>query len=303
MKRKILILVIGSIAIILAVLSIRSCGGQRESGEEIGYSDQAFDKAMGEVDIETAENELSVAGNSETDAAQQRKLIKSWSLVVEALAFDDLLTHIESTADKMGGYVESSSISGISYGTDGLRSAELTIRVPVEQLDSLVKDIKAEGNVTYEGKEKNDVTLQYTDVESHKTALNTEYDRLLEILEKAETVEDIVAIEARLSEVRYQLEYYESQIRTYDNLIEYGTVTLSIIEVKQETPVEEQGIWTVIKEGFLNSLSNIGNGIKSIVINFMIAIPYLVVILLIVLAGYFIARIIKKGRDKNAEKK
>jgi len=299
MKRKILILIVACIAIILGVLFIRSCGGQTESVEEV---DKAMGYAeIGEVDVggEISEDRAALnVNNPETEVSQGRKLIKSWSLVAEALAFDDLLTHIQSTVDGMGGYVESSSINGRSYGTDNLRSAELTIRIPVEQLETLVKDIETEGNVTYKGENKRDVTLEYTDFESHKTALKTEYDRLLEILEKAETVEDIVAIEARLSEVRYQLEYYESQMRTYDNLIEYGTVSLSIVEVKQETPVAEQGTGVVIKEGFLNSLSNIGNGMKSIFINFIVVIPYLIVIVLIVLISYFIVRIIKKKKGQ-----
>ena len=68
------------------------------------------------------------------------------------------------------------------------------------------------------------MTLQYVDLESHKKALTTEQDRLIELMEQAETVEDIITIEGRLSEVRYQLESMESQLRTYDNKIDYSTV-------------------------------------------------------------------------------
>ena len=91
---------------------------------------------------------------------------------------------------------------------------------------------------------------------------------------------------------------YSDRSMYYDNLIEYGTVSLSIVEVKQETPVAEQGTGVVIKEGFFNSLSNIGNGMKSIFINFIVVIPYLIVIVLIVLISYFIVRIIKKKKGQ-----
>ena len=53
-----------------------------------------------------------------------------------------------------------------------------------------------------------DVTLRYVDVDSHKKALETEQERLLALLEKAENVEDIITIENRLSDVRYELENY-----------------------------------------------------------------------------------------------
>jgi len=245
----------------------------------------------------------SIAQNAETALTQGRKLILSWSLAAEALDFDDLLSHIQTTVNEMGGYVELSSINGKSYGVDNLRSAELTIRVPVEQLDAFVKDIEAEGNVTHKEEKRDDVTLKYTDVESHKTALKTEYDRLLEILESADTVTDIMSIEARLSEVRYQLDYYESQLRTYDNLIEYGTVTLSLYEVKQETPVEERSIGTVIREGFINSLSNIGLGIQNVFVNLIIFIPYIISLAIIALVGYFILQKVRKRRNNVSKKK
>ncbi len=104
-------------------------------------------------------------------------------------------------------------------------------------------------------------------------------DRLLEFLGRAETVEEIIALEERLSEVRYQLESMESQLRTMDNLIEYSTVKINISEVRELTVVkeEEPTAWERIAEGFLKSLSNIGNGIEEAGIWFLVNIPYLLI--------------------------
>ena len=60
-----------------------------------------------------------------------------------------------------------------------------------------------------------DVTLQYVDLESHKKMLEEEQKRLLELMEKAETMEDIITIESRLTEVRYQLESMEAVSYTH----------------------------------------------------------------------------------------
>mgnify|MGYP002226154573 CR=1 FL=1 len=96
------------------------------------------------------------------------------------------------------------------------------------------------------------MTLTYVDLQSHRDALQTEQERLLQLLEQAESIEDIITIEQRLSDVRYQLESMESQLRSYDNQVDYSTVYLYIDEVEVYTPVEEethgnvflQALWT-----------------------------------------------------------
>lgn len=77
----------------------------------------------------------------------------------------------------------------------------------------------------------------------HKKALETEQERLLALLEKAENVEDIITIENRLSDVRYELENYESQIRLLDNQIDYSTVYVDISEVSRVTDTGKQGFF------------------------------------------------------------
>lgn len=71
-------------------------------------------------------------------------------------------------------------------------------------------------------------------------------------LEQAESIEEMMTIESRLSDIRYQLESMESQLRTYDSQIEYSTVSLYISEVVELTPVEtkEQTTWERISEDF-----------------------------------------------------
>jgi len=309
MKKKLLTL--GTILVLL-ILSVGGCNsGSKNSSnsiagnEAIDYGEAAIENyaMQEEVDgVMGSENEASsIADNPDTTVSDGRKLIQSKSLGVETLEFDELIEHIKSIVNEMGGYVESSNIQGNSYGTDELRSAYLTVRVPADQMAAFAKDIEDSGNVIYKTGNEKDVTLAYTDVETHKAALQVEYDRLLEIMEAAETVEDIITIESRLSEVRYQMESYESQTRVYDNLIEYSTIELNIIEVEQETPLVERGVVETIKEGFSNSISNIGLGLKNIFVNFIIYIPYLVIIAVIALIVYFIIR--KKRWGANNDKK
>jgi hypothetical protein len=73
------------------------------------------------------------------------------------------------------------------------------------------------------------------DLESHKKALQEEEKRLLSFMEDAESIEDLITIEDRLTNVRYQLESMESQLRTYDNQVNYSSVHMNIEEVETIT--------------------------------------------------------------------
>ena len=139
-----------------------------------------------------------------------------------------------------------------------------------------------------------DVTLTYVDLQSHRDALRTEQERLLQLLEQAESVEDIITIEQRLSDVRYQLESMESQLRSYDNRVDYSTVYLYIDEVEVYTPVEEETVWERISTGFVDSLKNIGEGLKEAAIWFVIHIPYLVIWAIVIVIIILILKKIKK---------
>lgn len=96
------------------------------------------------------------------------------------------------------------------------RCSNLTARIPENKLDAFLTEVSGQGNVTYKNESVQDVTLQYTDITSRKKTLQMEQDRLWELLEKAESIDAVIALESRLSEVRYQLESIESQLRTLE---------------------------------------------------------------------------------------
>ena len=153
----------------------------------------------------------------------------------------------------------------------------MTIRVPEDKLESFLAEVTNISNVVRRSDKVDDVTLAYVDLSSHKEALQTEQKRLLELLEKAQSVEDIITIEKRLSDVRYQIESMESQLRTYDNKVSYSTVYLEIDEVKELTPVKEETVWEQICGGFVDSLVSIKDDSVEIVIWVAVNSPFLVI--------------------------
>ena len=162
-------------------------------------------------------------------------------------------------------------------------------------------------NITSKSQSVEDVTLAYVDLESHKKALLAEQERLLELMEMAETVEDLITVEDKLANVRYQLESMESQLRTYDNKINYSTVNLDLQEVKRLTPVEEPTVWGRIRSGFFENMYAAGQDIENVLISIVISIPYIliwaVILAVLLLIVFLLAKREKKRKAKRLLKR
>lgn len=248
------------------------------------------------------------AGQDVVAPETSRKLIKTVNILAETEDFDTLVPGLQKQVEALGGYIEYISVYDVhSYYVEDQqvkqRCANVTARVPKEKLDGFLAQVGEQTNITSRSENVEDVTLQYVDLESHKKALVTEQERLLALMEKAETVEDIIAIEGRLSEVRYQLESMESQLRTYDNRIDYSTVELSITEVRKYSPPQEATVWQRIQSGFMKSLDDIGFGIRDFAIRFVIDIPYIVLWLAVIAVAVIVVRILWKVWKKRRAKR
>lgn len=271
------------------------------------YSDYDFDGDTGWSGNSYASMEGSmgeVPASESVQARTDRKLIRNVSMDVETKEYDQLMLSLDAKVDAVGGYIENmDSYNGSSYsGYQNARYANVTIRVPQDKLDSFLETISGICNVIRRSDSVDDVTLTYVDMESHRDMLQAEQKRLLELLEQAESLEDILTIESRLTDVRYQIESMESQLRTMDNQVQYSTVSVYISEVKELTPVvtPEKSAWERITEGFMNSLESVGHGLSEFGIWLLIHIPQLVVWAIVIIV---IVLFIKRRRKKKAAKK
>lgn len=272
------------------------------------YDDYEWDNNRYEVSTTTSPK--APAADSD-QAASGHKLIKNVSLNVETKEFDLLMPALEGRVRELGGYVENlETYNGSRYsGNKNNRYANVTVRIPQNRLDDFVGSVSDIGNVVRRSDSVNDVTMSYVDTESRRNALKTEYNRLLELMERAETLEEILTLEDRLTTLRYQLENLESQLRTMDNQVDYSTVRLTISEVEELTPVEEEEeeeetVWERITEGFADSLNEVKESFTDCIVGFMTSLPHLLVwavpLLIVVLVAVVLVRSRRKKRKKPA---
>lgn len=274
-----------------------AAAGNHEAAPE----DFSADSGSAELSQETVlSQEVSNPGtdpartSDETSPAPvERKLIRNVSMNLETREFDALTKSISDAVTFFGGYIEQADVSGNSLYWSGERSSRysnITARIPENKLDAFLTEVSGQGNVTYKNESVQDVTLQYTDITSRKKTLQMEQDRLWELLEKAESIDAVIALEARLSEVRYQLESIESQLRTLDNQIIYSTVYLSIQEVQVLTSTDPDTIPVRIQKGLSRSFNTLKISSVDFLVWFISSLPILAVFAVLV----FIAVIILK---------
>lgn len=309
-------------AVLLAAL-LTGCGSEgtsydkammQETGQAApagnGMASDMYDGGYGmneyaDYEIEAQPQEPAVQNDSSSNVAtSDRKLIRTVNMEVETKEYDAFLTALENEVQSRGGYIENmDSYNGSAYsGNRNNRRASLTIRIPKDKLDGFLDLVSDVGNVVRRFDNVEDVTLSYVDLESHRNALRTEQERLLELLEMAESIEDIITIEDRLSSVRYQLESMESQLRTMDNQVNYSTLTLDVSEVRELTPVVEQTVWERVAEGFSDSLEDIGDAAVEIMIWFLVNSPYLILFFLFLALVIIIIKLGWRSSMKKAEK-
>lgn len=296
----------------LLLLAATGCGGRAvnqmsggTASESYAVAEETMDAAMPAeaAEAEYAAQDMDAGGaitsESGIDPVIQngRKLIKTVRLEMQTKEFDALTDGLVKKVQEMDGYIESSAMWGNSYYNSSTRSSEYTVRVPADRLNEFIDVVGGLGNITYKNESVEDVTLQYVDVESRKKALETEQDRLLELLEQAENLEDLLAIESRLSEVRYELENYGSQKRYLDNQIDYSTVYLTVTEVERITETGKKTFFEEIAERFGNSLYTVGFGMREFVIVLVGSLPVLAVwVLVIAVVVLAVRRVIYKKK-------
>lgn len=301
--------------VLCLVMSICACGASSAKTEMAMEAPAAEMKgdygiytsgAMADAAPEEAIEEEAMVENGGTEtieesAAVNRKLIKTVHMDVETEDYPAMIAAVNEKVDSIGGYIE--FYESYNENNIGNRGSNLHLRIPAEKLDAFIEEVGEISNITYRQESVEDVTLQYVDLESHKKMLLEEQERLMELLGQAETIEDIISIESRLTEVRYQLESMESQLRTIDNKVTYSTIYLSINEVTRYTPPVEKGAWERMSSGFIENVYNVIDGFKEFGISFVISIPVIIVYAVIITAAFLIFRLIRKriGRKKTAK--
>ena len=263
--------------------------------------------------VNTTAGSASAGNGTESDAPTENpdKIIYSADVTVETTAFEETIGKVSALVEQFGGWIEASSVSGSNYyqkarGTASTRDASYTLRIPSGRFQELMDSLSGLGNIPYSHIYTENVTAQYYDVQAHLKAYQTQETRLLEMMELAETVEDVITIEDRLTELRYQIESLQSRLNNWDRRVSYSTISLSVKEVREYTPEEKvnptygEELAQALKDG----LENAGQFLKDLLVLLVEALPVLLLLIPILwLVIWLLRRVIRKMTAKAAARR
>ena len=321
MKNKIILTILSSL---LCFSILTGCGKAKSAAVEIrDHNEPVMQEYAGDTEdnfgykntykaansstskaITNPEEQNTETGNNDdkltVDPTKSRLLIRTVTMMVETKDLDKVKTDLEIIIGANNGYIESSNLTGTGKNKN-LRTLTYTIRVPANQLDAIITAVGNNCNILSSSEKSTDVTLEYVDTKARVESLRVEYEQLMNLLKKSEDLNNIIMLQNRLTEVRYQIESYESRLRVLENQVTYATLHLTIREVLEETAVEPAHVPTfgekIIKQ-FENTWKNTKKFFQGLVLVLIAFLPGIIFLGINAIIVVIIIKLIKKKRRK-----
>lgn len=289
------------LGLVILALLLSGCAAKSSSPGAPIY-DSATPYAMPGVnssDAYTEESGKSIGVVAIPGAPPQQMVMTTASLTI---IVDDpalILSNIQQLASGMGGFTVSSNLYRTWSSAAGeVPQADVTIRVPAKRVNEAIDKIKAMTDdpkkfVLNENISGQDITREYTDLNSRLRNLEEANAKLSELYKNAETTEDALAIFSQKVQITEQIEVIKGQIKYFEDSVSTSGITIQVQSKETIAPITVAG-WTPsgVARDALQALINFGKGLVNFLIWFVIlGIPILIVIGLPV---YFLVRWIKR---------
>jgi hypothetical protein len=222
--RKLALLIVAPILLVAACTqSASSPGASSRGGSEVGApAPGAVDSAAGFTGTAASAPDK---GIPTVVVSGDRNLILTAKIDMRSKDPWATSDRAQAIATGLGGDVLNLSQSG----TADTRSASLTIRVPSTRFGDALQQLKSlEGEVQTSGVSAQDVTDQFVDLQARLTAKQAEEQRYIAILGRANTIDEILKVDASLGNVRTQIEQLTAQINSIKQRTDFSTISMSI---------------------------------------------------------------------------
>lgn len=273
--------------------------------EEAEYGFSSMDNSYSKATVAGAGEDSAPENASAAANIDPEKIIYSATANIETTEFEKSIAALNSMVESLGGFIQSSSLSGGNYystaaGYASNRYASYTVRIPSVHFNEIMNNLSSLGNVPYSYTYSENISAQYYDTQARLEAYKVQETRLVEMMEVAQTVEDIITIEDRLTELRYRIESLQSSLNNWDRQVSYSTIDLSIQEVEVYTPATAVKYGDQLSLAFKTGLQRAGEFFKQLLID---VLAYLPVLVFVAIAVVVIIVIVKRTDKKKAAQK
>lgn len=153
------------------------------------------------------------------DMVGQRVVIYSAGYRIVVLDIDAAIDNVEALTDELGGYVRA------------VHNDRITVRVPADRYPQAIDRVEALGQISERKVETLDVTEDYVDLQARLENARRTRDRLLTLLDKADSVEATIQVEKELNRINEEIERLEGKLHVLQNRIAYSTITVEFQRV------------------------------------------------------------------------
>jgi hypothetical protein len=316
-KRILLIITIAMVVSLTGAL-LTSCAAGNILNPQRGSSDY-LDESMesypgdydGEMAAEYAMDTAEEAGAPDVRKVQNgsagsavRHIIRNGSIDLSVKDTSETIQKVRELVTDVDGIISNSNIYEIREGQYG---ANLTLRVPEDHFDAVMVQLETLGKVKNTQTGMDDVTMQYIDLESRLNNQKAQEERLVEILEMAENVEEVLEVEKELARIRGEIEAMTSQFIYLKDQVTYGTIYLNLREEAVSTETISPGVFHNLGEktgeAFITSINFILNAFSYLIIALSAMLPVLVVIGIIALLVWLLIRRLSHRKQEIEETK
>ena len=282
-----------------------SSGGSYEydAAYEADYDDGGW-RLQAEMETQgssagTAANNASPPADTlpDTSGGMAEKIIYSAYADIETVEFDEAVERVYELLRVNNAFVESSYIGGRNYsqsyyGYQSYRSANFTLRIPKERFEAVTANLSVLGNVTSLRTDAQNITAQFFDTESRLSSFRVLEGRLLDMLEKADNVADMISIESSLAEIHYSIESLTSTLRNWQGQVDYSTLTVYIHEVERLTEIVpiQRTYWQRVGDGLQSRTRDVGVFFTSLFMWVVVNLPVFAVLAVVAVAAVIIVK-------------
>lgn len=286
-----------------------------------GFASNNYAMAEEEIAMEdgydvTKNQEQSKTQSPDNMTLLEEKLVYHCNLEIETLDYAATMTSVKETISKYGGIIQSESESDSGYEwyyenyrkTSGTMHNYLEVRIPSKDYNNFLSELDGVGKVISKSTSVDNISQQYYDTTAQIEALQIQEKNLLAMLEKCETIEDMITVEQRLSEVQYELNNLQTTRRYMDMDVAYSYVNIGITEVMEYRQDSEPVKKNTFVDRLKNTIVSTGRGFLSFLEGLLFLIirmaPYLIILVVIALLfpGEKISLFMEKRRSKKAAK-
>jgi hypothetical protein len=182
--------------------------------------------------------------SSELDLLGRKIVYNGW-ISLEVKNVDAAITQLENVANEFNGYPSSISVSK----GEKIKTGSITLRVPQTRFFDAIIRVEQIGEVKNKNVNSEDVSQQYIDLTARLENAQREEKILVDLMNKATDVKDMIEIETELARVRGEIESYTGQLNFLENRIDYSSINVALSEPSPPLPLPEVNWYSIVISG------------------------------------------------------